>query len=109
MSLGIKWPYTDPGERFLSYKIYPLSTYSICYWEVCINFSGGEGRMNFLLGRFCTGKILHGEKKRLGVELFRENFTPEEFSRIPIRNFFMSYFLFTDSITREDVKGNCPG
>ena len=48
---------TAPGGRSLSYKICPLFTYSIPYWEVCIHFSSGDGRKYFLVGRFCTGKF----------------------------------------------------
>ena len=61
------------------------------------------GRRGRLLG------VWHWENlprrcKFAGDELFRENFMLEEFARILI-NFFMSFFLFTDSVLHVDMLG----
>ena len=57
MSLEITWPLRAPKEMSLRYRICLLFTYSICYWEVCIHFSGGEEKTNFLLGYFARGEF----------------------------------------------------
>ena len=64
-------PPTAPGKMSLSYKICPLFTCSICYWEICIHIQGGK---------FSTDGILHGDKlsrggKFSGGEFFRKFFT----------------------------------
>ena len=45
--------------------------YKICYWKVCIHFSGGEGRTRFLLGDMScflfTDSILRVEMSRVIV------------------------------------------
>ena len=60
-------PSTAPGERSLSYKIRPLLTHSICYWQVCIYFLVGRGGGELSCWGVCHGGIFHGEGGFHGV------------------------------------------
>ena len=80
--------YRVAGEGVVSFVIYPLFTYSICYREVYKDFLEG---VDFLLGGFFTLKIFHREASK--GEISRGNFTLGEFARIHFRNsFYLSYF-----------------
>ena len=94
-------PPTDAGKRSLSYKMCSLLMHSIYHWDACIHFRvRGVGPI-FCFG-FFDGRIFHGEGSFQGVNLWEEithwgNF-PESFNKI----IFMSCFLFSFSILREE-------
>ena len=99
---------TSPGEMSLSYKICPLFTHSIFYWELCIDFGWGVGT-NFLLGVFPQRDFLRGGKFP-GDEFVWRYFTLGKFARIPIQNYFyLSCYFFRLSFTCGVVKGDYPG
>ena len=82
----------------LSYKICPLFTYSICYWEVCIHFLDGGGI--FCWWDSSKGVIFHVEGSIQGVsfsgEILRWGNLPGLLYDIRL----MSFLLFADSISR---------
>ena len=71
---------TPPGERSLSYKISPLLTHSICYWEYTYIF-----RVEI----FCWWYFLQGFSMRR--EVFSGNFTLWELARIPTKFYSRFY------------------
>ena len=98
LCLEISWPPTTQGERSLSYKICPLLTYSICYWEVCIHFSE-RGRI-FCLGDFPQRGFFMGRKFQW-AEFFRGTITLGEFAWIPTKYFVcLAFSLMTQFYVR---------
>ena len=103
MSLEITWPPKAPGEGSLSYKICLLSTYSICYWKVCVHcWVGREGQI------FCWG-ILHGEnspwrgKFPWGWTFNGKFYVGGVCQKSDTKFLYMFCFLFTDSILRVEI------
>ena len=90
-------PPTASGERPLSYKIYPLFTYSICYWEVYINFLDGGGV------EFSTGGIFHGDGSFQGVNFSGEILYWGTLPEFLYEIYHVSCFLFADSILRLEM------
>ena len=102
-------PPTAPGERSLSYKICPLLTDRICYWEVDIHFSGREGRKNFLLEGFCTGRIFHVKERFQRVKISGEILHKGNFLEFIYEiSLYVLLSLYRFNFTRLVVKGNCP-
>ena len=106
MSLEIKWPPSAPGERFLSYKIYPLL---ICYWEYAYILRVGRGEI-FCWEDFTRGEISMEREVSRGV-----NFSGEILHLVNLPEFlyeislYVLLFLYRFNFRRGDVKGNCPG
>ena len=71
-------------ERSLSYKVCPLFTYGICYWEVCIHFSD---RRDFLLVGFPMGIVFHGAESLQGL-----NCSGKFYTREICKNFYAKIF-----------------
>ena len=91
------------------YKICPLFTYSICYWDACIHFRVWRGKTNFLVGIFAWGNCPSGGKF-LGSELVRGNYAQRKFAIILIQNSFcvlLSLFRlnFTRGVFKSTVRG----
>ena len=88
-------PPTARWRRAISYEIWPLFAYSICYWEVYTQFSGEE---KFCVWSGFPWKGFYVGREVFGGELSEGSFTLGGFDRIPIRNsFYWSYFLFATS------------
>ena len=70
-------PYS-PWKRVLSYKTNPLFYLLL---ESLHAFSGGKGRMNFMLRGFCMGRIFYGKgrfkKVKISGEILRCVYLPE--------------------------------
>ena len=90
----------DRGERGVSYKIRPLFTCGICYWEVYRQFLEGEGG------------IFHGDNFQRGGKFLGINF-PRKI--LHWRNlseflyeilFFVLLCLYRLNFTSEDTPGN---
>ena len=77
--------------------------------HVCINFSGGEGRRNFL-GGFCNVKFSYEEGSLQGMNCSKEILhcgnLPEFLCEISL---YALLSLYRCKYRRGDVKGNCLG
>ena len=97
-------PLTYREESFLCYKIFPLFTHSICYWEVWIRFRMGGG--GIFCWEFFHGKIFHGQRSFQWVKLsgkFIHRGSLPEF----LNNFFICLaFSFPSQFCAWSFKGN---
>ena len=96
-------PPTAPGGKSLSYRICPLFTHSICYWEVWLHFGWGWRRI------FCWGFSMEREVSRAWTcqgKLYTGRICQNSYTKLFL-NVLLS--LFHVNFTHGVVKGNRPG
>jgi len=99
-------PYS-PWKRVLSYKTNPLFYLLL---ESLHAFSGGKGRMNFMLRGFCMGRIFYGKGRFQRVKIsgeFLRWFNLPEFLHKSRLYAWLSLRRF--NCMRGNVNGNCSG
>jgi hypothetical protein len=99
MSLEIP---TAPGERFLSYKIYPL----FYFGKHAYIFRVGRGGRILCWNDFKRGEFFMKREVSRGSEILLWVNLLGFLYKIPL---YVLFFLYRFKFSLVDVKGNCPG